>query len=83
MTKGPIIHAPVVVREAFRIGDEIIDANPISGFHFSVETIGGKVYTGCPEEYADNGVLILDCVGGTPTPIIDVAKIAAITVVEV
>lgn len=76
---------PCIITEAFRIGQEIIEAsaNKAVGYHFAVATEGGHVFTGCPEEYTGDGWLMLDCVGGSPTPIIDIRRIVAITVLEV
>ena len=70
-----------VITEAFRIGQEIVESG--KGYHFAVATDGGHVFTGCPDDYTGDGWLMLDCVGGSPTPIIDVRRIVAVTVIEV
>lgn len=70
-----------VIHSAFKLGEDIVIGD--KGFHFHVLMKNGQRYDGCPELYGDDGVLILDCVGGRDTPILDINEIAAITVVEV
>ncbi|TPL42574.1 MULTISPECIES: hypothetical protein [unclassified Mesorhizobium] len=80
MAHKPIPPTPVI-RAAFAVGADICEA--LGGYHFHVLMKNGQRYDGLPEIYADDGVLMLDAIGGQDTPILDINEIAAITVVEV
>ncbi|WP_353645720.1 hypothetical protein [Mesorhizobium sp. WSM2239] len=80
MAFKPIPITPVM-RAAFALGQDICQAG--DGFHFHILMKNGQRYNGCPEPYTDEGVLMLDAIGGMDTPVIDINEIAAITVVEV
>lgn len=71
-----------VVRVAFELGDDIVSAG--GGYRFLVHLDGGHSFEGVPEHCNESDeTLILDNVGGTPTPVIDMRSIIAITVLEV
>ena len=69
-----------LVEEAFRIGREIVEAE--GGYHFAVHTEGGHTFVGCPDDYDNDGLLFIDSIDG-PTPVIDINRIVAITVINV